>query len=115
MLLQEVNQAVTSVGDYEYLLMSQQWPTTVCMSGGCAKKKIGKVFGIHGLWPTNTTKPYPQFCSNDPRDAYQQMPKALESQLHMQWPTLFKGKDEVFWEKEWIKHGTCSLNKFSQI
>jgi hypothetical protein len=41
-------------------------------------------------------------CSNDPREAYNRMPKELEVQLHMHmhWPTLFKGRDEVFWEKK---------------
>lgn len=39
----------------------------------------------------------------------------LESKLHSEWPSLKKGeKDEVFWEREWNKHGTCSPNNFTQ-
>jgi ribonuclease T2 len=81
------------------------------MKGGCAGKAFRNEFLIHGLWPTNTSKPYPKFCSND---AYHQMSSSLETQLHNDWPNLLRGTDEGFWENEFKKHGTCSLDKFSQ-
>jgi len=103
------NQYMTSsIGCYEYLIMSQQWPPTVCKTLPCAREKIRETFGIHGLWPENTT----EFCSND---RYHKMPKALEDELHIEWPNLKEGEeDEDFWKREWNKHGTYSRDKFNQ-
>lgn len=101
------NQSVaSSIGRYEYLIMAQQWPPTVCMTLNCKSEKNRTVFGIHGLWPEPC-----KLCTNQ---TYHEMPE-LEDKLQKQWPNLVKGEeDEVFWKKEWIKHGNCSLDKFNQ-
>jgi len=64
---------MSSIAEYEYLLMSQQWPPTVCMKGGCVGKIVPTKFTLHDMWLTNTTKPYPKFCSIDLNNAYQQV------------------------------------------
>ncbi|GAU43999.1 hypothetical protein TSUD_91780 [Trifolium subterraneum] len=104
---------MSTIGEYDYLLMSLQWPPTVC-KGGCPGKTFPNKFLIHGLWPTNTSKPYPEFFSKDPAHAYHKMSSSLEAQLQKDWPNLLTGTDEDFWTNEWSKHGTCSLDKFSQ-
>lgn len=106
------NQSVaSSIGCYEYFLMTLQWPPTVCMRSLCVSD-INQTFGIHGLWPTNTKWPFPQYCSNG---SYHEMPKKLKVELHERWPNLLEwNTDEGFWKDEWDKHGTCSLDKFNQ-
>lgn len=45
--------AITSI-----FFMAQQWPPTVCISGGCTwSKHVSNKFSIHGLWPTNVSQP----------------------------------------------------------
>lgn len=34
--------------------------------------------------------------------------------LQREWPDIKYGNDKKNWEKEWEKHGTCSLNSFTQ-
>jgi len=57
-------------------------------------------YSVYTICGQHTTKPYLQFCSNHPRDAYLRIPKGLKAQLYMHWPTLFEGRDEVLWEME---------------
>lgn len=39
----------------------------------------------------------------------------MQPQLQHEWPDVIHGKDLDFWEKEWNKHGTCSLSKYTQL
>lgn len=38
----------------------------------------------------------------------------LVPHLQREWPDIKYGNDKKIWEKEWEKHGTCSLNSFTQ-
>ncbi|XP_050902945.1 ribonuclease MC [Lathyrus oleraceus] len=100
---------------YEYFNMVQQWPVTLCMFRikGCAVKALPNKFTIHGLWGTNVSAPYPKDCTNEILSPIT-YGKFL-SQIQNEWPDIENGNDKGFVETEWLKHGTCSLNKFTQI
>ncbi|PNY02233.1 S7-RNase, partial [Trifolium pratense] len=77
-------------------------------------------FTIHGMWPSNHSDPQPDTCIND-RNAKGRsldptmLPVELKNNLKRSWPSYTSPDPEIFWKSEWVKHGTCSFNKFNQI
>ncbi|CAK8543042.1 unnamed protein product [Lathyrus sativus] len=113
-----ITQTSLSVAFYEYFLMVQQWSVTVCIDGGCQKPTfVSNQFTIHGLWPTNVSKPYPEFCKGRPPGSGKfsfPLISHLSAQLQTEWPDVVNKNNLKFWSGQWDKHGTCSLNKFTQ-
>ena len=66
--------------------------------------KNDKKWHIHGLWPQYDKKTYPKFCRNIPFDITKL--NSIINNLHYNWYSD-KDKDNLFWEHEWNKHGTC--------
>ena len=62
-------------------------------------------FTIHGLWPQFDANHWPEFCKKQSFDLGRLRP--LLPKLHKEWHN-YQGRDEDFWEKEWVKHGTCT-------
>ncbi|KAK6538512.1 ribonuclease T2-like [Orbilia ellipsospora] len=67
---------------------------------------------VHGLWPDNCDGSFQQFCdssreSTDITGVLQSFGQTdLLDFMNTYWKTN-SGTDEVFWEHEWNKHGTC--------
>jgi len=86
----------TSAQPFDFYLLNLSWSPEFCYSHPnateCAQHPA---FVLHGLWPQNTTGPFPEHCSNapGPRD-----PSAF-SDLY---------PDAGLLRHEWQTHGTCS-------
>ncbi|XLS48717.1 hypothetical protein HN51_023075 [Arachis hypogaea] len=109
-------------GSYEYFRLVLVWPTTftthVHPNYGMTIVNPPNYFTIHGLWPTNFSYPWPQYCSKKRKDRFDAslLTQALEVSLNYYWPSLKPAKKNMqFWIDEWEKHGTCSLQRFNQF
>ncbi|XLU58910.1 hypothetical protein S245_053560 [Arachis hypogaea] len=100
---------------YQYFKLSLQWPPSYQQQYGVLTTQ--KNFTIHGLWPQNFSRPWPQFCSRSTSASFNiKTITSLRGQLAIDWPNLNGQKwNNNFWEDEWKKHGTCSLNNFKQL
>ncbi|KAL6627525.1 hypothetical protein ACP70R_031251 [Stipagrostis hirtigluma subsp. patula] len=123
----------SSVVDFDYFYLVQQWPGAQCgTKRGCCFPDAAKPaadFGIHGLWPQYLScrpaagadafaivdgpprkKCWPANCDDrDPLSLLQI--RDLLPELERNWPTLSCKKGATymdFWSHEWRKHGTCS-------
>uniref|UniRef100_A0A7R9V9Y2 Uncharacterized protein n=1 Tax=Chlamydomonas euryale TaxID=1486919 RepID=A0A7R9V9Y2_9CHLO len=105
--------AASTVADpqppFDYFIFVRQWAGSFCSEHSCPKVHIhGYKFTIHGLWPEYKSGRWPQECdSNYPFD--ENKITDLLPELKEVWPTVFED-NERFWEHEWTKHGTCSLD-----
>ena len=67
---------------------------------------------VHGLWPDHCDGTYDAYCDNSRNytnitQILQAAGKAdLLTYMNTYWKD-YQGNDEVFWEHEWGKHGTC--------
>ncbi|KAL4607700.1 hypothetical protein ACB092_09G193900 [Castanea dentata] len=95
---------------YDYFQLVLQWPPTVCH--GTCTRPVQQNFTIHGLWPSNSTKPeLPINCSPSPFNPA--LIKDLKPRLDKCWPNL-TGENEDFWKNQWETHGTCSEDTYSE-
>ena len=67
---------------------------------------------VHGLWPDHCDGTYDAYCDNSRNytNITQILQAAGKTDLLTYMDTYWKdyqGNDEVFWEHEWGKHGTC--------
>ncbi|KAH9290409.1 hypothetical protein KI387_034526, partial [Taxus chinensis] len=91
------------------------WPGSYCDTRrGCCYPLTGKPapdFSIHGLWPNYKTGKWPQFCDSSAEFEFSQISDLVE-ELNKHWGSLScpSSNGHRFWEHEWEKHGTCSLN-----
>ena len=69
-------------------------------------------WSIHGLWPQNSATSYPQYCRTVQFDLQKLSP--ILPQLRSSW-TSNRGSDEVFWQHEWEKHGSCMFNNCDEF
>jgi ribonuclease T2 len=86
----------TATQPFDYYLLNLSWSPEFCATHPAATECAQHpAFVLHGLWPQNTTGPFPQHCSNapGPRD-----PSAY-SDLY---------PDAGLLRHEWQTHGTCS-------
>ena len=86
----------TTQQTFDYYLLNLSWSPEFCHSHPTATECAQHpAFVLHGLWPQNTTGPYPQRCSNapGPRDP------SSYSDLY---------PDPGLLHHEWRTHGTCS-------
>ena len=68
-------------------------------------------WSIHGLWPQETIKKYPQYCKDVEFDIDLLYP--IMDRLKDEWYSN-RGVDEIFWKHEYLKHGTCNFNDFNE-
>ncbi|CAN6724512.1 unnamed protein product [Malus baccata var. baccata] len=92
---------------YKFLMFTQQWPKAVNKGSGLP------YFTIHGLWPSNGSKPLICKGTNFTRSKIKRK-RGLEQKLNKSWPDVESGRNWGFWEKEYNKHGTCSEDIFDQ-
>ena len=96
-----------SVKDFDYLLLSLNWPGSVCMSLKPCKGVTEEYtnFTIHGLWPNNNSSYGPQDCG----DRFDEnVIKPIETSMKKYWAD-FKPAYPSFWEHEYDKHGSCAV------
>jgi ribonuclease T2 len=81
---------------FDYYLLNLSWSPEFCATHPTATECAQHLtFILHGLWPQNTTGPFPQHCSNAPGPAD-------PSQYSDIYP------DSGLLQHEWRTHGTCS-------
>jgi ribonuclease T2 len=81
---------------FDYYLLNLSWSPEFCATHPTATECAQHLtFILHGLWPQNTTGPFPQHCSNAPGPAD-------PSQYSDIYP------DAGLLRHEWQTHGTCS-------
>jgi ribonuclease T2 len=96
---QELRGAPASANDqqpFDFYLLNLSWSPEFCATHPAATECAQHLtFVLHGLWPQNTTGPFPQHCSNayGPRN-----------------PSAYKDlyPDPGLLRHEWQTHGTCS-------
>lgn len=100
--------------DWDYMIFTQAWPTTVCLhwksegSGHSCKLPKESIWTVHGVWPTRNNSKGPMFCNKSlPFDEAALAPIATDLQnfwtnVDVPTPTY------SFWRHEWEKHGTCA-------
>ena len=76
------------------------------------KEDDNESWSIHGLWPQYTLDKYPQFCKDSTFDMRKLNP--IIDQLKKYWYSN-RETDSAFWEHEYLKHGTCNFNNFSEL
>jgi ribonuclease T2 len=81
---------------FDYYLLNLSWSPEFCATHPTATECAQHLtFILHGLWPQNTTGPFPQHCSDAPGPAD-------PSQYSDIYP------DAGLLRHEWQTHGTCS-------
>nr|ABG49099.1 S13-RNase [Pyrus pyrifolia] len=97
----------SSTVGFDYFQFTQQYQPAACNSNPTpCKDPPAKLFTVHGLWPSNWNLPDPIFCKNT--TITPQQIGHIEAQLEIIWPNVLNRTDHVgFWEREWLKHGTC--------
>eukprot|EP00735_Rhodelphis_limneticus_P003242 TRINITY_DN14696_c0_g1::TRINITY_DN14696_c0_g1_i1::g.21488::m.21488 TRINITY_DN14696_c0_g1::TRINITY_DN14696_c0_g1_i1::g.21488 ORF type:complete len:289 (+),score=72.03,sp/P42813/RNS1_ARATH/39.58/1e-38,Ribonuclease_T2/PF00445.13/7.4e-44 TRINITY_DN14696_c0_g1_i1:83-868(+) len=103
-----------TTADFNMWMLAIGWPGSECNTErGChyqdsATDPLPFVgFLIHGLWPNNQDGTYPSYCCKTPDCTFSvDKVKDIEKDLDTYWPSYFIG-NEVFWQHEWDKHGTC--------
>lgn len=88
-------------GDFAYYVLSLSWSPSYCAGRPADGQQCGQGrrygFVLHGLWPQNAPRGWPEFCpprSSVPQNVVTDMLTIMPS------PSLI--------EHEWEKHGTCS-------
>nr|AAD56217.1 self-incompatibility ribonuclease [Solanum chacoense]AAF05729.1 self-incompatibility ribonuclease [Solanum chacoense] len=101
-------------GTFEQLQLVFTWPTAFCHKVNCVR--IPNNFTIHGLWPDNKSRRL-NFCKST--KYIKSTDEGKKAYLEYRWPNLTtteveSKKNQFFWEKEYIKHGTCCLPLYDQ-
>ena len=69
-------------------------------------------WSIHGFWPQYSTTSYPTYCRQVDFDITK-LSKIIDK-LNGIWYST-KEKNNLFWEHEWKKHGSCMFNKCDEL
>ncbi|GAA0141483.1 endoribonuclease [Lithospermum erythrorhizon] len=111
---------VSEQREFDYFLLSLQWPGTYCRTvkkccsqNGCCRGSNGPAgFTIHGLWADYNDGTWPSCCNGPQFD--ETKIALLFDELNTYWPTLSCSKSSschgskgLFWGHE--KHGTCEF------
>lgn len=88
--------SATTQQPFDYYLLNLSWSPEFCSTHPTATECAQHpAFVLHGLWPQNTTGPYPENCSNAPGP-----------QDPSQYSDIYP--DQGLLRHEWQTHGTCS-------
>ncbi|KAI6654975.1 Ribonuclease Oy-like [Oopsacas minuta] len=112
LLIQSTHLCTADEVSYDYIVLALTWPPGFCTSIGneCDSSKVRNIWTIHGLWPTlKQQTSNPAFCDGEPFNSNYLSAKLL-NQLTASWPNYKQSStDELFWNYEWSKHGTCAV------
>eukprot|EP00118_Oscarella_pearsei_P004154 m.17275 g.17275 ORF g.17275 m.17275 type:complete len:251 (+) comp27410_c0_seq1:60-812(+) len=101
-----------SKSDWDFFLLAFEWIPAFCKGHGvsqCRPLPKSSVWTIHGLWPSKNDQHGPTFCSNSITLKIDDI-QDLKSELDVYWPNAKNKNSFYFWNREWKKHGTCSLS-----
>lgn len=89
---------------WHLLILSQQWPQTVCLmaSEACKVPRAVDYWTVHGLWPKRA-----QMCNNSWHFNINNVQDIL-SDMEQYWPDVIHPNSTQLWKHEWQKHGTCA-------
>lgn len=97
----------------DFFVLAMEWPEGTCEyvnSTGkheCVISKNVTGWVLHGLWPSDYSKRFLQYCSSKKFDF--QKVASMKADLLRYWPNLFKDSSKYFlWKHEYEKHGTCA-------
>ena len=92
------------IASYDYLIFAQFWMVGECCSDNNYSKNCSVIrpeISIHGLWPTFNNGSWPEYCQNIPFNT-----SILPQDISNYWYSS-DGDNNLFYEHEWRKHGTC--------
>ena len=98
---------------YTFFELVRQWSPNMCYQASHACKHLPPTIDtwtIHGLWPTLNSTSYPSNCAGDQCHFDSNNIADLADELHVKWPSDYKGQDTKFWTHEFCKHGTCATD-----
>ncbi|RWS19734.1 ribonuclease Oy-like protein, partial [Leptotrombidium deliense] len=104
---------------FAYLSLVLQWAPGVCYRNDKCHE-FDEKWTIHGNWPENSAKEFPEFCCNKNFNA--SVLKPILNDIKSNWVSLVTD-DHSFWKHEWDRHGKCAtyspqlrgqLNYFNQ-
>ena len=90
-------------GDFDFYELTLSWSPGFCDTGGAAKSPdqcaagSGEGFVVHGLWPDNLNRPYPEDCGEAGH-----ISSAALAETRGVYP------DEGLARYEYVKHGVCT-------
>jgi ribonuclease T2 len=90
-------------GDFDFYVLTLSWSPGFCDTGGAVKSPdqcaagSGEGFVVHGLWPDNLNRPYPEDCGEAGR-----ISSAALAETRGVYP------DEGLARYEYVKHGVCT-------
>ncbi|MFZ2106714.1 MAG: ribonuclease T, partial [Roseiarcus sp.] len=90
-------------GDFDFYVLTLSWSPGFCDTGGAAKSPdqcaagSGEGFVVHGLWPDNLNRPYPEDCGEAGH-----ISSAALAETRGVYP------DEGLARYEYVKHGVCT-------
>ncbi|XP_069788427.1 ribonuclease T2-like isoform X2 [Narcine bancroftii] len=90
--------------EWHSLILSQQWPQTVCLMANetCKVPLPIDYWTIHGLWPKKNL-----MCNKTWHFDIKNVEDILNDLEHW-WPDLIHLNSTRLWKHEWQKHGTCA-------
>lgn len=93
--------------DFDFFFLVRQWPATFCNDHQCTHRPPQKyAFTLHGLWPQRRDGTWPEFCDPSSHLRMDDIDDLVDDMEH-DWPS-WSSADEVFWDHEWNRHGTCA-------
>jgi len=107
--LLSVSLGASQNNSWDYLLLVQLWPGTVCSDSQCDEPTTANYFTLHGLWPNRDDGTWPSYCGGstfNPNSISDLIPT-----MDTVWTDLWEPSDDLtFWGHEWEKHGTCAAS-----
>ena len=94
---------LVATGDFDFYVLTLSWSPGFCDTGGAEKSPdqcavgAGEGFVVHGLWPDNQNRRYPEDCGRQ-----EHLSEAALSETRGVYPT------EGLARYEYAKHGTCT-------
>src|SRR5271156_6035746 len=64
--------SLVATGDFDFYVLTLSWSPGFCDTGGASKSPdqcaagSGRGFVVHGLWPDNLNRAYPEDCGDAP-------------------------------------------------
>ncbi|KAJ3165714.1 ribonuclease T2-like [Geranomyces variabilis] len=98
--------------DNGIIVLSQQWLTGYCATSDCsAMDSVPTGWTIHGAWPDTCAGKQVATCGEattytDIAGPIKKYDPSLYATMNDIWVS-YNGDNNVFWQHEWSKHGTC--------
>jgi ribonuclease T2 len=92
-----------ATSDFDFYVLTLSWSPGFCDTGGAGKSPeqcaagAGQGFVVHGLWPENSNRPYPEDCGETGH-----ISSTALAETHGVYP------NEGLARYEYIKHGLCT-------